>query len=435
VLLPAEITKDFCSSPVFFVGIWTWMRVEIARLRRAAFALNQLPIVLEFLCMTKENKNMSTVTYFTDPAAIINAAHKAYALQSEYIFANVDSDADNRVLIVQGEEVVVPESMEVPVVLRVYRGAADAADVEAAAEDADADADAGTALSEREPGTFQIHMLTPAQVYRVTKNICSAGMDWVYFHGLNIKDWAGLFSITMCSFCHCSGPGPDSTLCTVCHSIACSLCAEEMGTGTPTPNSHRFAARAEKLAACRAHGAEAHVQCSTLGLLPSCRVCDLCKKSLQWGMQWLASTHSSGDTHDVCRECQATEEGAKFVADHGPMATVSSSIQGINEFSGLGVLSDWVVVAQVVDTLYVPTPNSTDDNDLNMQYDFEEVLVCVRKEASPSGFRTAVIIADENWDTGMIALGLDLPELLEVVRSGNLIKVLLEAGFDVHYDN
>jgi hypothetical protein len=29
VLLPAEITKDFCSSPVFFVGIWTWMRVEM----------------------------------------------------------------------------------------------------------------------------------------------------------------------------------------------------------------------------------------------------------------------------------------------------------------------------------------------------------------------------------------------------------------------
>ena len=383
---------------------------------------------------------MSTVTYFTDPAAIITAAHKAYALKSEYIFANVDFEEDNAVVFVQGEEVVVPKSMEVPVVLRVYRAATDVdaavAAVAADAEDAEEEEeDADAALSEREPGTFQIRMLTPAQVYRVTKSICSAGTDWVYFQGINIKDWAGLFSVTMCSFCHCSGPGPHSTLCTVCHSIACSLCAEEMGTGTPTPNSHRFAARAEQLTACRAHGAEAHVQCSTLGLLPCCRACDLCRKRLQWGMQWLASTHSSGDTHDVCSECQATEEGTKFVADHGPMTTVSSSIQSINEFSGLGVLSDWVVVAQVEDTVYVPTANSTDENDLNMQYYFEQVLVCVRKEASPSGFRTAVIIADENCDTGMIALGLDLAELLEVVRSGNLIKVLRGAGFDVHYDN
>jgi hypothetical protein len=27
-LMPDEITEDFCSSPVF-VGIWTWMRVEM----------------------------------------------------------------------------------------------------------------------------------------------------------------------------------------------------------------------------------------------------------------------------------------------------------------------------------------------------------------------------------------------------------------------
>jgi hypothetical protein len=48
---------------------------------------------------------------------------------------------------------------------------------------------------------------------------------------------------------------------------------------------------------------------------------------------------------------------------------------------------------------------------------------------------TAVILLNHEGDTAMIALPLNLTELLEVVQSGNLVKVFMESGFTVSYDD
>jgi hypothetical protein len=114
-----------------------------------------------------------------------------------------------------------------------------------------------------------------------------------------VRAWSGFFTVGICNFCRVDGFGPDTVLCTECHSIACSLCAEEMRSNAATPNSHRFAARADKLAACNLHGPAAHVRQCSLGFVPFSRSCDLCNKSLGWGMQWLTSLRASGDTNDL----------------------------------------------------------------------------------------------------------------------------------------
>jgi hypothetical protein len=80
--------------------------------------------------------------------------------------------------------------------------------------------------------------------------------------------------------------------------------------------------------------------------------------------------------------------------------------------------------------------HGSDAHDYDRDYfDLKMVLVCVRKNVREDeaswALPTAVILLNHEGDTAMIALPLNLTELLEVVQSGNLVKVFMESGFTV----
>jgi hypothetical protein len=121
---------------------------------------------------------------------------------------------------------------------------------------------------------------------------------------------------------------------------------------------------------------------------------------------------------------------------------------GINEFVGLGVLADWVVVASYSPKSRCDVSVSDDSDDEDIDY-FEELLVFVRNEdpdegsGSPPGpfpnspdpaLRTMVLLADDNCMVGMMGLPLHLQELLDVIAAGRITKVLRSHGFITNYD-
>ena len=395
-------------------------------------------------------------TYLTNPGAIREAARAVYAAKAEFIYADDeargDKSYDSNVLDLHAPDR--DNCYGLPVFLRVHRNGGGSGGIQT------------QACSPQDPYVFeyiafpcgQVALLTPEQATKITRDLCSPMHRWAYYQGLLPFSWAGFFSANMCSFCSCGGLGFDMVLCKVCHKLACALCATEMRTGVATEGSTHFEYRRQALVACAAHGDDTvHIAKRTLPLIAPCIHCDVCMEPVQWGMQWWRTSlpaTDSADSVDVCIPCAETPRGQELLEANPSMVLDSvTAPMGINEFAGLGVLADWVVVAS-----YTPGGNSDDDSgenggdsdDDDTDY-FNELLVFVRDDGDQEGgsssppyppcsyppdpaLRTMVLISDDNARVGIMGLPLDLQELLDVIAAGRLTKVLKSHGFVTFFE-
>ncbi len=146
----------------------------------------------------------------------------------------------------------------------------------------------------------------------------------------------------------------------------------------------------------------------------------------------------TGDGHDVCMTCADTSAGQELMQRYPGMIMVSPTPIAINEFTGLGVLADWVVVAG-----YVPEAiQDTEDHDGDTTHadDFSELLVFVRddnfvhSEDLDPDLQTLLIVRDSEYRCGMMGLTMHISAVLDIIAAGQISQVLASHGFQTYFD-
>ncbi len=408
-------------------------------------------------------------TFLTNAPAIKEAAQAVYACKPRYIYAFNDEDEEDEDdednekggvhdadydLNNVGMNMVTEETF----VLAVHNK-----DKEPGAGTAPSGIGIATPPPDNEG---KVVMLTPAQVTHVTKALCSPKNRWVYYQGVYPSAWDGV----ECAFCQRGRDvfGDVMTWCTQCNHAACSFCTMKMRYPEsieeseseseeepdkfeeesekkfeyvqPTRRVVFCGAQREHLALCAVHRDTAHIAKPTVGLLTPGRICDGCGKDLGWGSTWWMTSQMQADTdvlYDFCLEC------AEHSVPDPTMKLVTSSPSGINEFVGLGVLADWVVVAR-----YVPEEIDDDNRDrdecgvmdVTEHERFTEVLVFVKQDEDYAAanlnpeLRTLILVRDKLARIGIMGLPLQLQPVLEALASGTIMSTLSSFGFDVYFD-
>lgn len=377
-------------------------------------------------------------TYFTDPAAIKHAARKVYAAKAPYIYIDED-DFDGSHYNANGVDFNCLDLVGSGLMLRVHRNQSwerDERDERDGPEDEEGEGEGeGSPLPAQPQGVLRL--LTPEQVTRETKRMCRpCDYYWCSVQGLELR--FDCFGFSDCSFCHQSMAGFDVTVCKTCHKLACALCTVEMETGVATEGSLRFEFRKEALKTCASHGGGLpRPRKQTLGMLANNRCCDVCNELLVWGRQWwMTQTPDAltGDSHDLCKTCVDTSRGQELRQRHPGMVMRTSTPMAINEFAGLGVLADWVLVAE-----YVPKVTDEDEDGNDDTDEFQQLLVFVRddndakSEDLDSDLQTLLIILDNEDRRGMMGLPLQITAVLDIIAAGQISKVLATYGFGTFF--